>query len=63
MVAHFDDENRRAPIGFGMWVDLAEPGSRERSIFIVLCPKCTIQNSLYSLLVTVFCREGSDHVF
>ncbi len=33
MVAHFDDENRRAPIGFGIGVDLAEPGSRERSIF------------------------------
>jgi hypothetical protein len=30
----FGDENRRVPIGFGIvGVDLAEPGSRERSIF------------------------------
>jgi hypothetical protein len=33
VVAHFDDENRRGPIGFGLGVDLEEQGSRERSIF------------------------------
>jgi hypothetical protein len=32
VVAHFDDENRRGPVGFGFGVDLAEPGSRERNI-------------------------------